>query len=631
MGSTAENIGQFFDYVFDGVETPFFIYLATMKGGEDFKQLVIPSSQKAALGQAIMQFAAEGRDVYYSPSAFKSPEGDIRPTPTRENAIGSQVLWADFDNNSAPANWEEFCKAENIPMPSAIVQSSVEGNQHVYWKLEKVYAPDFIENRNRALAFKLGADKSGWDINQLLRVPYTENHGHRSPTEHKPWYNGEPVPVSIIGGNLGKTDGQVFKDSFGDPSDELKIEIDVETVPSIEEALAHGDMTDAILEVLNMSEEQARDTFKEKRSGGLMYISYLMAEQMGLGFTDEQMYAILDHLDKKWGKYVNRTQRARHKILVDTIARARAKYGYPLGEDVSFAALLPDDESVENKESIKTVYTLQEFLDTEIKVNWIIENRIPENSFGFIVGEPGVGKTQMAIGMGMTLAAGHDFLRWQNVAGPKKVLFLSLEMAHPMLKMFIPKIVQDFSGDMPEISSGFKVAPLGITIPFDTPVGHAYIESLIEEHRPEIVIIDSLQRLTYQSMSDEVSMKTMMDKLDQLRKRYKFSLIVIHHSRKKSNSGQKEHFDLNQIYGSQFIAANADWVIGLAKTDKVGIITMHDFKMRLSPEIEKPMQLKRSANLTYSENVEITTDDVASFVSSSPLMAGLQSALENTK
>ena len=81
------------------------------------------------------------------------------------------MLWVDFDGN-APATWEDSV----APEPTLIIQSSIPGHEHCYWKLDTfLNKPKVIEERNRSLAYALGADTSGWDADQILRPPFTTN------------------------------------------------------------------------------------------------------------------------------------------------------------------------------------------------------------------------------------------------------------------------------------------------------------------------------------------------------------------------------------------------------------------------------------------------------------------------
>jgi hypothetical protein len=83
----------------------------------------------------------------------------------KENAAPLSALYVDGDGAKvSPA----------LLAPTATVQSSP-GREHFYWGLTKPVAPEFGELLNRRLALAMGADKSGWDLTQLLRPPGTRN------------------------------------------------------------------------------------------------------------------------------------------------------------------------------------------------------------------------------------------------------------------------------------------------------------------------------------------------------------------------------------------------------------------------------------------------------------------------
>jgi len=77
-------------------------------------------------------------------------------------------LWADLDEVD-PSTIE--------PKPSAVLQSSP-GRWQGFWILDEPAEPTSAESANRRLTYELGADKSGWDLSQLLRIPLTYNFKH---------------------------------------------------------------------------------------------------------------------------------------------------------------------------------------------------------------------------------------------------------------------------------------------------------------------------------------------------------------------------------------------------------------------------------------------------------------------
>lgn len=84
----------------------------------------------------------------------------------KANAAPLLALYADGDG----------AIVENgIPEPTAVVESS-SGREQFYWRLTSPMPPQEAELLNRRLAYAMGADESGWDLTQLLRVPGTLNH-----------------------------------------------------------------------------------------------------------------------------------------------------------------------------------------------------------------------------------------------------------------------------------------------------------------------------------------------------------------------------------------------------------------------------------------------------------------------
>jgi len=61
-----------------------------------------------------------------------------------------------------------------VPPPTAVVESSP-GRQQFYWRFTKAIDPERAEQINRRLAYAMSADKSGWDLTQVLRGPGCRN------------------------------------------------------------------------------------------------------------------------------------------------------------------------------------------------------------------------------------------------------------------------------------------------------------------------------------------------------------------------------------------------------------------------------------------------------------------------
>lgn len=174
MDDVTDDLSEFFHWTWD--DTKGFVYLPVELNGRWRKRMFIWPKQARSVVNAVLEAEATGANVFYSPSLFSAA------SPLKDDVLGSWTLWVDFDGN-APEN-----APQGVPEPSLVIQSSIEGHEHWYWRLDKfIDSVSVIDDRNRALAYTLGADTSGWDADQLLRPPFTTNRKRNRPVTIKRW------------------------------------------------------------------------------------------------------------------------------------------------------------------------------------------------------------------------------------------------------------------------------------------------------------------------------------------------------------------------------------------------------------------------------------------------------------
>lgn len=119
-----------------------------------------PMLEAIAQGQA-------GNNVYFCPQLLSDR---VRK---KQYVIDTPCAWADLDT----------CDPDNmLVQPSVSVQTSPERFQ-AYWVFDRPVDPDDAEALSRRIAYaheEQGADRSGWDLTQLLRVPHTLNYKYTS-------------------------------------------------------------------------------------------------------------------------------------------------------------------------------------------------------------------------------------------------------------------------------------------------------------------------------------------------------------------------------------------------------------------------------------------------------------------
>lgn len=175
MDPTSEELGAFFDYIWH--DTQAYVYLPVEFEGKWTSFMFSWPRQRGAVIRHTLKWSAIKANVFYSPALYKVAR------PLKKDVLGSWVLWVDFDGN-APETWQGV----GVPEPLLRVQSSIPRHEHCYWPLDEFLTDvSMLEDRNRAIAYTLSADTSGWDADQILRPIHTTNHKRGVPVTIKDW------------------------------------------------------------------------------------------------------------------------------------------------------------------------------------------------------------------------------------------------------------------------------------------------------------------------------------------------------------------------------------------------------------------------------------------------------------
>ena len=565
---------EFFQQIWGDTEG--WVYLP-VKGRDGFRKFMIPWPRKAEhVVDHVLKFAAdENAEVFYSPAIYKSPR------PEQKNVLGSWYAWVDFDGN-APTSWP----TEIAPLPTVEIQSSTSQKRHVYWELKEFTPRKKIEEINRALAYALGADLSGWDANQFLRPPHTVNRKY-----------AKPITAKVLKNRTDRSYAVSAFDSVPKPKEVIRASVEISEPPDIEEVLAKGKWDEELLELFRTSGQEMQHEGRD-RSGALQRLAYEGAEH---GWSDEQIMAVLLDADERWGKYVGRPSRER--ILVDLINRARAKIGYePEGSLEGLAKALGVVQKVEEADDDRVLFSIDELAEMQGINDWIVEGLLTPRGIGHITGRSGIGKTQLAMQLGADLASGRGDFLGRNLDGePIKVLVLSLEMNQYQLPLMMKPLRERY----PDLKKeNFVVYAKGEMLPLDQDSGQAYLEALLEKIRPDVVIADSLSFMSRADLTSDTDMKTLFEFLQKARNTFDFGLVIIHHHRKKANDAQskKQPDTLHDVYGSYIVTSTVDFVLNLEeRPDDVDekTITMSMLKSRYAA-IPDPVKVVRNDKLHFS-------------------------------
>jgi AAA domain len=212
---------------------------------------------------------------------------------------------------------------------------------------------------------------------------------------------------------------------------------------------------------------------------------------------------------------------------------------------------------------------------------WAVPGLIPEGA-ALLVGAPKVGKSYLALGLGLAVAAGSRALGKIGVE-PGQVLYLALEDGPRRLKGRLQMLLGE---DQPP-----GALELWITCPKLDDGGKDRLDSWLEAHPDaRLVVIDVLARMrkpasnggsVYQADYEDMShLKRLADK-------HGVAIVVVHHSRKAA----AEDF-VDAVSGTNGLAGAADTVLVLRRArgqaDAVLYVTGRDVE-------EKSYALQRGA------------------------------------
>lgn len=113
------------------------------------------------------------KNVYFCPHGF------TKKSRLKENAVAPKLLYADLDN----------ADPKEVALKPTIALESSPGRFVGFWFVDE----QIEEQLNRRLSYSIGADVSGWDFSQVLRVPNTKNYKYKTTPRVRILWNDGPT------------------------------------------------------------------------------------------------------------------------------------------------------------------------------------------------------------------------------------------------------------------------------------------------------------------------------------------------------------------------------------------------------------------------------------------------------
>lgn len=346
--------------------------------------------------------ANRSNDVYWCPSLFEMPRRKM------ELAMDEHALWADLDEVD-PRNIDDY--------PPTIAWETSPGRYQALWVIVggDMQGASWHGRENQKLTYLLGADESGWDTTQLLRLPSWYNH--------KPEYRKKGKPVE---GRLLFTNGrQYLPDEFGELPDVPTGAGEVVSI--LEDEIDHVDRHEVWGRVRLKVSTRVREFMAAKEaSGDRSDVLWEMERELAdAGCTATEIVALVRNTP--WNKYDGRSDELRR------LAIEAAKAISQRSEETSERLL----EEIQQRPAPTNLFTLVRNLKTP---PWLVRDVLTEGAVGFIAGQPKSFKSWVGLDMALSVASGQPFLGHFAVERPGPTLYIQEEDSAPLLKSRLGKV-----------------------------------------------------------------------------------------------------------------------------------------------------------------------------------------------
>lgn len=400
---------------------------------------------------------------------------------------------------------------------------------------------------NQRLTYELGADLSGWDATQLLRVPGKPNY----KPDYKEKNGGYPAPGMLLWDN-----GPRYAWADFDDLPEIGVVGGADADLVDEEFLREVDRHAVVARVKNrlsrrvkefLAARAAADVDGADRSDVLWEICRELADA---GCTLAEIVAVTRA--SVWNKYRGRNDELRRLKTEAAKALAEARDG---DGAISFEEPKPD-----------ALPSLAEFFAEDVpRPRWLVRGVWTEGSCGFIAGEPKTYKSWLALDLAVSLAAGAPFLgEFPVVGGPHRVIYLQEEDSRSLVRDRFSTVVDGRAEHLHpdgvvEVDASGRVwygpperdVPLyplirrGFTASDES--WHEWLDEKIRDSGARMVVVDTLFTTAGQVDVDKNSdlMNRILRPLkDICAAKYNCAVAVVHHNRKNNGQGERAGKDM---------------------------------------------------------------------------------------
>ena len=482
-------------------------------------------------------------DQYFTPGVFSAPR---RVT---QHAIPVPWLWADLD----PVDPTRI-----DGLTPTVAWETSPGRYQCAWEMP--YPREGATEHggpNHRLTHYLGADPSGWDATQLLRIPGAAHTKHGPQRGRLLWSDGPRLHWR-----------QIVK------IPEVPTRDDDATMTALsDEAIRVVDRAAVWARVRPLVSKRTRELMALRETSGLDRSEALWSVERDLadaGCSALEIVALL--IDTPLDKYGGRGDHLKRL----SIEASRAVSERP-AESLEGGAL-PEGAPMWASDLASTHVP---------RPRWLIDGVWTRGGCGFVSGAPKSYKSWMSLEMAVSIATGRQMLGTYRVVSPGPVLYLQEEDSLATVVDRLDAIVegrapQSHWGGTLEVDTGGVTWGPGLGLPIDIqahtgvvlsdPRWMAWLSERVRTYEYRAVVIDTLTTTVGDVDLDKaVDLQTrVLRPLREIAQTYDCAVIIVHHSRKNTLQGRRG----SNMLGSVALHGWVDCALYLDRDEESGVVTV---------------------------------------------------------
>lgn len=515
-------------------------------------------------------------DIYFCPQLFSKPKRK------KEYALPTNVLYADLD----PVH------PDKLKLKPSIAWESSPGRYQALWFLNQDIPASRAAELSKRITYAEGADKGGWDVTQVLRIPGSRNHKYEmAPPVRLLWAERFAYSTAEIRATYPPLNGEAKAHDAG----------------GVWPVVSEQAIGSAIASIpMGLRRRITKDPSGADRSKELQILARdLLRRRLSPD--------IVAHIIQRssYNKFAGRGNE--HEVLLKQVADAEIAVA---ASSPKLLKAKPSDDNVSMDEM--EVHKWGAFMSIPTRLEWLVDDAWVDRSVGFISGRSKSYKTWIALDMALSLVSGEPFLGRYPVRRTGPVLLIQEEDPSPVLQERL-RLIAKQKGMLPEVELltkdfiriRYPDYPLhiinlqGFSLGAEDKIDQ--VRRLIAQLNPVAVILDPLIVMLAGTGADEnraTEISLVLQNVKMWREEFGCSVIIVHHWNKgKLEEGERmgQHMYGSFVFHAWLESALHVMPIIVEDQEKINEVTVErEFKAAPSGRaLHLRFEIDSSKNYTY--------------------------------